>query len=288
MTQNINDLIAAAAKQDDFTKEQKGGSFERELPAAGVALCRLREYIELGEQETASKAYPNKKPARKARFVFELVTPKHVKEIEKEDGSKFKIPHSIGIEVVISKSEKSNFIKLFRKLNWKGDAVHPAQLLGEPYLCEVVHAWAKGDDPKKDKPAYANLQKDREYTFAPARKVDPLAGTTEDLKTPELLNPVRLFLYDMPTKETWDALFIDGTYEKDGKEISKNWMQERILSATDFEGSALQAMLGGLGDLGKSEGPAPSSESAKSTTPAAGTAASATSPSNDPLADLGI
>ncbi len=270
----MQDLIAGAVKAVDYTQESKGGSFEKELPEAGIGVCRLREYVELGLQDTASTAYPNKKPARKARFVFELTTPKHVRTIEKEDKSTINIPHLISIECVISASEKSNFIKLFRQLNWNGTITHPAQALGQPFLCEVVHAWKKGDDKKVDKPSYANLQKDGMYTLAPARKVDPLAGTIEELAVPELIGDLRLFLWDNPTQETWDSLFIDGTYERDGKEVSKNWMQEKIMGALDFETSALATLIGGLEDLGKTE---TSSEETTSPTDAP-----------DPLAGLGV
>lgn len=290
---DINALIAAAAAADDFTKESKGGGFEKELPTAGMGVCRLREYIELGQQETATKNYPAKKPARKARFVFELTTPKHVKEITKEDKSVIRIPHTVAVTCVVSKSEKSNFIKLFRKLNWAGTAQHPAQLLGAPYLVEIVHSPGNDQPITKENPAkYANVQKDGEYTFAPARKVDPIENTVEEIKVPEMLNSQRLFLYDMPTQECWDALFIDGTYTKDDKEVSKNWMQETIMSALDFDGSALQQMIGGLEDLGKPQSAGNAAPLSESTSEQAGTADSATtSPSDavtDPLADLGI
>lgn len=293
-TNNLQDLINKAANQEDYTEVAKGGDFERILPDAGMGVCRFREYVELGTQETASKMYPNKKPARKARFVFELTTPKHVREVEKEDKTKIKIPSVIGIEVVISKSEKSNFIKLFKQLNWKGEATHPAQLLGNPYLCEVVHAWAKGDDPKKDKPSYANLQKDGVYTFQAPRKVDPLAGTTEELAVPEMIGDVKLFLYDLPTEETWNSLFIDGTREKDGKEVSKNWLQEKILNALDFEGSALEAMLNDLGGLDmdkpkeETADPAADPVADDSSKDKKETKKQAKKETKDPLADLGI
>lgn len=286
---DINALIAAAAAADDFTKESKGGGFEKELPTAGMGVCRLREYIELGQQETATKAYPNKKPQRKARFVFELTTPKHVKEITKEDKSVIRIPHTIAVTCVVSKSEKSNFIKLFRKLNWAGTAQHPAQLLGAPYLVEIVHSPGNDQPITKENPAkYANVQKDGEYTFAPARKVDPIENTVEEIKVPEMLNSQRLFLYDMPTQECWDALFIDGTYTKDDKEVSKNWMQETIMSALDFDGSALQQMIGGLEDLGKQEDVSVATEQTTASTTSAPKTTSPSDAVTDPLADLGI
>ena len=239
---DVNKLIQGAGAQD-FTKEQSGGNFEKVLPEEGMGVCRFREYIELGVHDTKSAKYPNKKPAKKARFVFELTTPKHVREVEKEDGTKIKIPHILSVECVISSSSKSNFIKLFKQLNWHEKYTHPAQALGDPFLVTIYHGWKKGDDPKKDKPSYANMMKDGAYTLAPARKVDPLAGTVEELAVPEMLNDIKIFLYDNPTQETWDSLFVDGTYEKDGKEVSQNWLQEKILSSLDFKGSELQKLL---------------------------------------------
>lgn len=277
-------LANAAAKTVDYTKESEGAKFERELPEAGTCLVRLREYIEMGLCDTASAAYPNKKPARKARFVFEVVTPKHVKTVELEGGATMKIAPNIAITVVISDNKKSNFIKLFRQLNWDGKAVHPAQLLGRGYMAEIVHAWKKGDDPKKDKPSYANLQKDGMYTIQPPRVVDPLAGTTTNINVPELVNDKKLFLWDNPTKECWDSLFIDGEYEKDGKMVSKNWVQEMLMEALDFQTSKLFEMLEGNGvplDL-----PTTKEEAAAATEKPA--APVETAAQVDPLANLGI
>jgi hypothetical protein len=267
---DINELIQGANAQD-FTKEDSGKTFERELPEAGVGVCRFREYIELGTHPTASKKYPNKKPAKKARFVFELTTPKHIREVEKEDGTKIKIPHILTVECAISASGRSNFIKLFKCLNWQEKYTHPAQALGDPFLVTIHHAWKDGDDPNKDKPSYANMMKDGAYTIQPARKVDPIANTVDEIPVPELLGDMRVFLWDNPTKETWDSLFIDGTYEKDGEEVSKNWVQEKILGSLEYEGSPLEAMLVGFTP--------PSTEPI--TEPAPGTV-------QDPLSELGL
>ena len=55
----------------------------------------------------------------------------------------------------------------------------------------------------------------------------------------------KLFLWERPTKECWDSLYIDGTNETTGK--SKNFIQNKCLSAKNFPGSPLEAMLMGLG-----------------------------------------
>ena len=85
--EELQKLANASAEHNDYTKESKGGDFERSLPVAGACVIRLREYIELGLQKTASKTYPNKKPAVKARFTFELTQPKHKMEFEDSENN---------------------------------------------------------------------------------------------------------------------------------------------------------------------------------------------------------
>lgn len=254
----IQTLAAQAAKEEDYTQVITGVNFERVLPAAGAALCRFKEYIEIGQHPTASQMYPDKKPTRKARFVFEIVTPKHQIKVKEGTPEEFTIAPTLNITINLSKSDKGNFVKLFKKLNYKQEAIHPAQLLGSAYLCDIVHAWKKGDDKKTTKPSYANL-KDTEgvFTLRAPRIEDPLAGTSTDIPVPNLNKgtpSLRVFLYDNPTMQTWDSLFIDGTYTKDDKEISKNWLQNMILGALDFNGSKLDEILSsddgqGLGEL---------------------------------------
>jgi hypothetical protein len=100
------------------------------------------------------------------------------------------------------------------------------------------------------KPKYANFQNGGAYTLSAPRIEDP--SGEEEVKiiaVPELRDSMKLFLWNNPTKECWESLFIDGTREKDGVQISKNWMQEILLSALDFNGSPLHQMLEGAGAL---------------------------------------
>ena len=42
----------------------------------------------------------------------------------------------------------------------------------------------------------------------------------------------------------WDSLYIDGTRtDKDGNEVSKNWLQELIKKNIEWEGSRLQSLV---------------------------------------------
>lgn len=255
---NIAELAALSADHEDYTKPSEGAVFERELPVAGVCLLRFREYIELGVQKTASAMYPKKKPAMKARFIFELVTPKHVVEVESAEGVKTRFGHVVAVTCVISKDAKATYMKIFKQLNWAGKAKVPAQLLGQPYKAKIFHNYDEKD--MKDgkpvdgaKPKWANLNSDGVFSFEAPRNIDPLSETITEIPVPEMLGAVRLFLWDIPMKKCWDSLFVDGTFTKtiDGKEVevSKNWLQNIILESQSYEGSKLQLMLQGADEL---------------------------------------
>jgi hypothetical protein len=279
MTQpNFAELANGAAAAKDFTDVKTGSNFEKELPAEGICVLRLREYIEMGLCTASTKTYPTKKPVQKARFVFEVLTPRHIKEITNEATKEVtKIVPTLSITCPISDNDKSNYIKLFKQLNWEGKVQHPAQCLGKGYLATIVHAGEAKGEITKDNPAkYANLQKDGAFTIAPPRKVDALAGTDEPINVPELNGGMKLFLWDNPTIECWDSLFIDGTYTKKVNdvetEVSKNWIQGMLKDALDFDTSKLYEMLqgGGLDDLPTSkEEAAKEKETATVTTDAA-------------------
>lgn len=210
-----------AAISDDMNVAQKGGG-GRLLPA-GYAFGRLVEYIELGmqPQEYNGKA---KDPALEVQIGFALTGEGY----QNEDGTPYIIrPYSFAI----SRNEKAKAFKLFKALNWQGTAQHFAQLLGQAFLVKIVHVQAGAD-----KKTVSRVDLDG---FLPP--IDPVtkqpypiaAARDEDLQ---------LFLWDKPTKEAWDSLYVEGTWD-DGK--SKNRTQEVILSALDFAGSPLEQLLGG-------------------------------------------
>lgn len=247
---NIEEIAALAAEEEDFTVESTGGDFERSIPEAGPCLVRFREYIETGFHPTASKQYPDKKPQLMARWVFELVSKKHAIEVKDKDDNISSFNPALAINTKVSKSGKGNHMKLFKILNYAGTAKVPAQLLGKGYMAEIVHN--KSEDGKT---VYANLNKGisyGDYTFAPARKVDALEGTTEEIAVPEMQGDMKLFLWNMPTKETWDSLFIDGTREEkvngEVMQVSKNWIQNKCMEALDFPSSKLFELLEGEGN----------------------------------------
>lgn len=211
----------AAATGPDMTESVKGGSGSRLLPA-GYAFGRLVEYVELGKhpQEFGGKA---KEPALEVQVAFALWGQGY----QNDDGTPYLLRP---FPFAVSRNEKAKAFKLFKALNWQGTATHFAQLVGAPFLVKIVHE-AKS---KTDATIVSRIDFDGFLPpLDPVTKAPyPIPEATEDL--------YELFLWDYPTKEGWDSLYVDGKWD-DGK--SKNRVQETIMSALDFAGSPLQQLL---------------------------------------------
>lgn len=251
---SIAELAALAAQNEDQTETTAGGDFEYELPAEGNTVARFIEYVELGVH--GQKAYKGKdKPdVEYVRFAFELCSPKHIKEIELEGGVKKTVANIISVTLAKKFGEKAAFKKLFNKMVYGRDNIkHFAQMLGEGFLIKVVH---NSTGEGKDKKTYANMN-DSEgvWQIGVARFQNPLTEEVTVLPVPDAINPIRIFLWDNPNKPTWDSIFIDGTrtVKVDGKDVeqSKNWMQNRIRAAKNFENSPVHKLIGGTAQVEK-------------------------------------
>ena len=220
-------LAAQAAQQaPDMTEAQKGGGGGTRLLPVGKSLGRLVEYIEFGSQSQEFGGVA-KDPALEVQLGFALYSPGYANE----DGTPYVIrPYPFAV----SRNEKARAFLLFKSLNWKGDKTHFAQLLGEAFIVDIVHAPKSKADPTLV--SRVNLQ-----GFLPP--LDPLSKAPYPV--PEARDEdIRLFLWDFPDKAAWDDLKIEGTFD-DGR--SKNFVQEKMLGAKDFAGSALEQMLLGAG-----------------------------------------
>jgi len=235
-------IAAAAAKAPNMNEAVAGGGGEYEMPAAGMARCRLVGYFEIGKH---SDEYEGKVKTRdKVQLVFELSGPKH--QPREHEGVKY--PHRLTITESMSLNEKANFYKLFKRLNYKGEATHFAQLLGQDFICTVVHKATK-DGKRK----YPVLRDDAGYTIRPPFVPNPETGDDMRVTADPAITPIKLFLWDFPSKEMWDSIFIDGMYEeqKDDKGVvtrpakSKNVIQNTIKSAENYQGSPICELLGG-------------------------------------------
>lgn len=247
-------LTAKAAKTKDHSDTSAGGDFEYQVPDAGQTLVRFVDYIEIGMQPQRPFQGKEKPPAREVWLGFELVANKHIRTGNEDQ----KWLPKIMVKVTEKTGEKATFFKLFNKMRYGRDGFsHMSQFLGEHFKATVVHNKVKKEGKET---VYANLRTpEGEWTLAaPLRITDEIEGTSEPIQVPaELLaleGEMRLFLWDMPNQQCWDAIFIDGesTYKNDkGEEVtvSRNRFQNSCLKAVDYEGSALHAMLGGVEDL---------------------------------------
>lgn len=217
---------AAAATGVDMNEAVKGGQGARLLPA-GYAFGRFIEYIELGKhpQEYQGTA---KEPALEVQLGFALFNCAD-RVYQNEDGSPYIIRP---FQFAVSRNEKAKAFKLFKAMNWKGTAKSFGELLGEVFLIKIVHVRKSQND--------ATIVSRIDFDgFLP-----PLdQATGQPYQIPQVDdNLYQLFLWDQPTKEAWDALYVEGKWD-DGK--SKNRIQETILSAIDFAGSPLQQLIMG-------------------------------------------
>ena len=226
-------LGQAAAESDNQSEER---ATTRELPRAGVALMRLREYIELGRHAPKN---PQHKVAFKTLLVFELLHPDHM--YDTDDGKK---PMVLTVRVNKTATSKGRFLPLFRKMNYDGKAEHMIQMIGKSFLGTLTHN-VDGDK------TYVNLDgEDGAWNIGAPTQVDVIAGTSTEIPVPELVGKPRAFLWepesehitDEDIKGMWDMIHIEGTREVDKKEVSKNWIQETIQANVEWEGSRTQSL----------------------------------------------
>ncbi|ACP44088.1 hypothetical protein vBVpPAC2_10 [Vibrio phage vB_VpP_AC2] len=219
----LNSLVDAAVETQavDMTETGTGGGEKIILPK-GPYNCRMIEYIEYGKVVPTHQGKPTGRPAAlNARVGFCFYGP---------NGEEVYIR---SLKMPVSNHEKANAKKLFDRMNYTGTLKHLAQGLNQCFRMEL-------DVQEKDGREYNTMKFE---TLSPLPKFDPETGSPITL--PEFdTSKIQVFLWANPTKETWDSLYIDGTDDK-GK--SKNFIQEDILKAVDYEGSPLQALLeGGL------------------------------------------
>lgn len=251
--ESIQALVASEI-ESGVDHSKISADFVRELPEAGLTIGRFIEYIELGKQPRQPYQGKPRDPMAKVRLVFELLSAKknNIKEIE-VDGVKKKVAQKISLSLNLSQSSKASFTKLVDKMRYgRQDIKHVAQMLGEAFLITITHS-----ESKDGKTKYANMTSPTgEYLIAAPFKEDPMTGERTQYACPPPLSDLRVFLFNRPTIESWDSLFIDGTREETDatgakKEVSKNWIQGTIMKATNFPGSPLAEMLAGVTTVGE-------------------------------------
>lgn len=208
----VNDTIATQGVDQSIT--QSGGNFADVLLPRGTYYGRFMEYIELGKKIPMHMGKPTGKPAvMNVRLGFIVYTP---------DGS---IKRINPFPMAISSFEKAKFKQVFDKMNYDGTLKHMAQRLGQAFMFEVEQYTSK-TGKTSNTIDFLSLR--------PLPKFDPQTGQAVELPALDE-NGLRLFLWNNPTKETWDSLYID----------KLNFIQDDILQAVDYAGSPLQQLLEG-------------------------------------------
>lgn len=232
MAFDLKKAVGQIAKNAPNMQEAQKGGGDYTPPPAGACSLRFVAYIELGKQKTTFKGETKIKD--KVRLVFEVHGKNYpVKELD--DGTK--IPQRVTITETLSLSEKAHFFKIFNAMrNGREDITHMAQMLGEPFRGRIFH------NEGKEGKVFANLRNEAGYSIAPPYVEDPETGESRKVKVPEALSELRLFVWDQPSKEMWDSLFIEGEYEE-GK--TKNVLQAAVLAAANYKGSPLEQLLAG-------------------------------------------
>jgi len=297
MTIDFKALGAKAASEGaDQTKSVAGGGTDITPAAEGPALMRFIGYVELGKQKGTFKGAPTVK--EKVRLIFELTGKRHPVTVL-PDGSK--LPYRVTVEENYSLNEKASFFKIFQRMNYRQDAQHLVQLLGEGFKGEIHHRKWTGKDGKER--IDVTLKGPGGYTIAPPRKEDEDSETGYvAVAVPEATSPIRCFLWEQADLNQWSSLFIEGEYpeRKDDKgnvtapAKSKNVFQNTIKNAVNFRGSPIYTLLAANGqyldipqmdeqedDEGNEQGATPSGQP-----PALTPSSSTTSPPNDKLGGI--
>lgn len=217
----IEDVIETQTVDMLETSTGGGGG----LMPEGYAMARMVTYIELGmqPQEFGGKA---KAPAPEIRLGFKLFGGPD----DCYDGRFLST-----FDTALSNNEKANAKKLFGRLNWAGDMKHFAQGLGRAYLVPIKVVTNDKTKKQSNRIDVANI----------LPPIDPVSKSNYPI--PEVtVDDLKYFFFDKPTKETWEALFVEGTYDDGG---SKNKIQEKILTALNYPGSALEQLVSGVSDL---------------------------------------
>lgn len=236
----VQDAVEAGLV-DDMNEMSSGGGGRGLLPA-GDAFIRLSTYVEFGVQQLPAFNGTAKQPHMTFQLGAHIVGGTGVsKDGEDEDyvQEEGRYPYIRTFETPLYRNEKAKATKWFNAINTKGQFKTFAQALGKLYIIPV-----KIEKAKKDPTKFVNV-----YEWDKVREaVDPM--TRKPYNLPDIpVDNYKLLLWNKPTKEQWESIFIEGTWEaKDGKPAqSKNVLQETCLKAQNFKGSALEQVIAELG-----------------------------------------
>lgn len=226
--------------EDTLADETIESEFSFEVTPEGEYPARLVEFIELGKHAGNFEGKPTK-PSPKVRLTFELLDPDLAYETEDASGKKSTAYPTQSVELSkgsTSKSKYLKFLKAFQKaVPDLADKKQMVMFVNQPIVLKITHTAGK-KDPNK---TYINILPTdiQSVVYKDKRTKEVL-----QVEVPEATKQFRVLLWNSPTIGQWDSLFIDGERDgKDGEKVSKNWIQNKILEATNFAGSDLSLLL---------------------------------------------
>lgn len=260
MTIDLLNVVADidTAELRNMTEVQAGGKGRAVLPS-GTAFVRLSGYIEFGTQKQRPYQGKAKDPEPEFRLQFKVVGGVGTNEAgEDEDYVIDGYQQTISTyDTPLKQYQKAKAVALFNAINvTPNTATHFMHKIGQLYTLKI--GTKKNDQGKVVQDIdFTDLQPATDpATRKPYKTYANKDGN--DVTIPELdPKDVSVFLWTKPTSVTkeqyqamWDSIHIAGEYEvKDGDKTikkSKNFLQEKCLSALDFEGSSLQQLLDGV------------------------------------------
>ena len=284
-------------------KDQTQDTGSYQPPAEGPCIARFVSYIEIGKHQQKAYQGKAKPPAYEVILQFELLGKKHKREVEVEENGETvtKTYYPIVTErLPLKYGDRSNFTKLLQAMDYGRGNNHMALMLGEAFIVKVINNEVQKDGNTR---VYTNIRdKSGWHVQAPVRVDED--GETQVIKAPAPTVEERLLLWDVPSAEQWNSLFIPGTSNRKTEEgeieVPKNWIQELVKSAENYEGSAVQNVVlseieGALPEVAPESDTAPAQEASQGSdgeTPSEDETPAQTSHSasddDDPLADLGL
>ncbi|ASZ71947.1 hypothetical protein HOS18_gp01 [Aeromonas phage CF7] len=220
---------AAVERHGDQGEAVAGGGGDFTPPPAGRARARLVGYIETGPQK--DRKFPDKKPANKFRLVFALFGKNSAQESwAREDGKPMLITSR---PYLVSRSEKANALKLFKRMCPKGDAQHFIGLLDRTFTLEIVHEAQPAKEAGKPDVVFANIKEETiQEAVKPILDEDDNVVGYEPVKVPAAPEDYfKVFEWDVLEKADFEAL----------SEAQK----KTVRSAVGFKESAWFALVGG-------------------------------------------
>jgi hypothetical protein len=257
---------------DDLSISTGGGDFKREILPAKNHVVRLVSYVEMGTQEKKKYQSEEIDLVDTVRLVFEVLSKDGIRL---DEHGKPANARRLFLTCKKSTHERSTMRKLFELMR-EGDSsiTNFAQMIGSKAWKLKVN-WEQNKkvlQTKKERDA-AKAASEKEPDnkelriwetwkdsgvpmLSPAVNavLDEDGEETDEVKpidVPAMLGKIEFFLWDKPQQAHWDSLFAEGEYERKAKDgtvtkVSKNFVQNDIIAAKNYDGSPLQCMLDGV------------------------------------------